>query len=554
MSSYPRGGEAVLLDNDMESLLSAIQEARALGRKSTDAMPLHVRQLKLALTRFIHPERFGKFYKAKGEAKASPKHANPKGAKFVETFNTVRLARTLEATKENGGFHFYVSRPDRPHFLLMLDVDYHEDDGLDSDAWELALCVLENEFPDMFSRVWTSVSRNGRGFYVYFLVENPAKLNGDSYMGADDFARRLREFNRYLKAKYNGKSHDWNGETRVFRAEVDAVKGSPFLKVDWERYLRGEDKIDNRGTLATIPLTGVRANPSSLDDGKGLITRFVAWVKSANTTAFTASYFFRNLPRLPVVPLSDSVVREGGVEEASEAKGEAVEAVLSPSVPLSESVVEKRGVEEGGAAGWDDLERMNNTGWRLSMRLGRAATYTEIWNEYEKRFNPDHDRDGNRARLCRESAEFCARVYSPCKNGYASECFLPLVNRYVTQDVRDRVRLKNRASYTSEQLAAVLYVIEKGATTRHKKPSLQFSCPNNSLVVMLGKIGLELGDEKEAVLKRLAAIKLALVHAGLAEVVYQHRQGRGRGYGLGVNHPERDAYLELYKSVRTKAA
>jgi hypothetical protein len=325
------------------SLVQAIRMVRSNGGKSTASVPTHIRQFKLALSRFMDSEHFGKYYASECELKPSPKHANGQHTRWPETFNTFRLCQTLEANKINQWFHFYVNTPTARFFTLMLDIDFHEDDG-ETDAWELALLILDNEFRGHHGKTWCETSRNGRGFYIYFQVVNPYYMRVDDQMGVDDFSRLLRRYNRYMREKYNGKEHWFNGEKRVFRAEVDAIKASPYFNLDWQKYERGEDRLDNRGTLATIPLTGIRCGLKArdLDSGRELIQKFVGWVKNYKKNAFPPSFFFSSLEPVPVtLPVVEERVYETGGGDSLNLTTTTSDSLETPSVPVTLPVIEE---------------------------------------------------------------------------------------------------------------------------------------------------------------------------------------------------------------------
>jgi hypothetical protein len=529
---------------------------------------------------FCHPERFGKFYVGPGETKPSPKHANGKNARFKDTFNFVRLCRTLEATRAVedgiGWYHFYVNRPDAMWWLLMLDIDLHgdRDDGGESDASELGLLIVEREFGDKWERVWTATSRNGRGFYIYFLVANPARLRGTEHMDVEDFAERLRSYNKYLKAVYNDVAHQFNGETRRFKATVDAVKGSPY-HLDWNRYVRASkddsywenfgdlskpqlppEQIDNRGTLATMPLTGIRAGDDAKDvmHGKEVVERFVEFCRDYKNKAFPPSFFFS---KLPPVPISSSVEVLGEEEEDNHAthgtpKAVNLEKVVAErDVPISCSV-ERRGGENEAIYG-DDLERMNQCASRLVNRLGRPPTKAEVLTEYHLlHLNTGADHDHNRDRLASTAAGWWAENFSPCRlGGFNMGCHVPLVKEHLTSEVKATIRKKNRSVYTDEQAAVVLYCIERSALTRNKKVKMQFTCGNNSIVGTFNTLGIELVENPKSVGKKLAAIKQALVLSGLVEELDGGRWyvGKSKCYGLGPWHPAHKQYTEFFQML-----
>lgn len=522
------------------SLLIGIQQARAHGYKSSDAMPPHVKRLKRALNRFVHPERFGKFYAAAGESAPGPKHANGPNARYKDTFSFVRLARTLEAARENGWFHFYKSRPDSPVFLLMLDLDLHAErdgGGGESDAWELALLILEREFGGHYDKVWCATSRNGRGFYVYFMVANPTCLKDDQRTTVEQFAARLRDYNRYLRATYNDVPHRFNGETKAFRSCVDAVKGSPW-HVDWARFERGDRRITNEGTLATIPLTGVRAGPEARDPffGRETIETFCAWAEDWRAKAFPPSFFFDKLPAAPP-PSSQSQSSTTLPSSSTETDMGTEASVLVPGVQQ----VRGGGTAKDPTAG-EEIDRMNACGWNLSQQQGRAATAAEIWAAYhDQHLNTGPDHDGNRWRLCATAARWLDLHF---KTGarFDADHYRELIAAHVSEAARARVRKTNRSGYSDEDLAVVLYAVERGSLTRHRTPRHQFTVGNDSLTAMFAKLGRPLGGEGggsgEANRKKLSAMKRVLVEAGLISVVSAAWcVGVSKKYGLGPNHP-----------------
>jgi hypothetical protein len=197
------------------------------------------------------------------------------------------------------------------------------------------------------------------------------------------------------------------------------------------------------------------------------------------------------------------------------------------------------------------VDRMNRCGWNTSQRLGRPATEDEIWDAYHAEgLNTGEDEDGNRQKLAQQSAQWLAVHYDPTKREtFDPENYVPLLQTYVTEAITETIRQKNRSQYNDFDLAVVLHVIERSATTRHPKAVLQYTVPNNSLSAMFARLGTPMKGTEAAIRNRLAAIKQVLVAAGLAEIVNPNWwQGVGKKYGLGPNHPQRTQYLLLTES------
>ena len=199
-----------------------------------------------------------------------------------------------------------------------------------------------------------------------------------------------------------------------------------------------------------------------------------------------------------------------------------------------------------GSAGISSLDanparRMALCATTLSQRLRRPADPDEILAEYERQgLNTGTDDDHNRAKLAKVNADYVAATWKPeLVNGgkrFDPASYSELIRRHVTPDVREGQRTRYR--YTDDDLAICLYVVEKSTK------SGDYGCPVQSFWDMAKALDRDWGDNMNTVKMRVAAMKRALLDAGLIRELedgkywFGNGKGRGKKYGLGPNHPD----------------
>jgi hypothetical protein len=130
----------------------------------------------------------------------------------------------------------------------------------------------------------------------------------------------------------------------------------------------------------------------------------------------------------------------------------------------------------------------------MTVRMKRPASTMEILEEYHlQKLHTGEDDDGNRQKLAEESAQWCAAHYDPLKQRrYDPDETLRLIQRHVSDAVKTKVYQRNRRSYSDNELAAVLHIIERESTRMHPDPDLQFTTPNNSFIAFMKRMSANL--------------------------------------------------------------
>ena len=410
---------------------------------------------------------------------------------------------------------YYTSHPFKRWGVLLLDID--DKTGEAKDAPEVC-AYLMTFFPGFFNQV----STGGKGWHGFLFVHYPD-------MSTADFRQLVKRLEDQLQKAVHAR----------FRSTFE-IKGTPAL-------LNPNGSYQTCGMPAKLPRLGT---PEAIRD-------YLA--RPVYTPAFLGAVIRRlaappaSLPSLTTTdmhtePVCVSVVGEGRAEAAEAAsKQKRTAAATKERGPAPEG--------KGPKAG-DDAQRMAHCGWNLTRELGRPATADEILTAYVARgLATGEDEDGNRARLAERSATWCAQHYEPSKaKAFDLTATVELIRQHVTKEIRQTIRQTNRSDYTDDQLAAVLYGIEKSATTRNKNPRLQFTVPNDSLVAALKTLGLTVEGTAGSVRNRLSTMKRALVAAELAQVVDPNWDvGKGKCYGLGNSHPRFVEYVAFRNLIQPRA-
>lgn len=386
---------------------------------------------------------------------------------------------------------YYTSHPYSRWALLMLDVDAHKPEVTPEHVREAGSLLL-SLFPD----AWMETSTHGKGLHLFLLVRYPRM----SVQAFRELAMRLK------KAIL----------TEIGRMGNPAgfdITGNPPLMTDKQTY-------DTCGLLAKIPRL-------SSDEA---IERFLAcpcWSPEA-----MGEVVERLLPSPTPKPSSSS----------SSSSFNIVTHTASPR-PTSPPT--------GNAS---PPKRMAQCGWDLAMKLGRAPTENELWDQYHAlHLNTGTDDDGGRRKLCTKTADWLKTTFDPAmQKGFDPSEYLPLIRQHVTPDVREAANGRNRSHYTDEELAVVLHLIERESLRRHPQPTLQYTLPNNAIIAMFQTLQRPLQGSDGAVRNKLAVMKWALVKSGLAEMVdegWSHGYGgdekRGKKFSIGPRHPR---YAECERS------
>lgn len=398
--------------------------------------------------------------------------------------------RDIEAHCEGHSTLYYTSNPRGQWAVLLIDID--NKDGTAGDVKQ-----VWDAFSHMCPNVYNQTSTGGRGWHGYLVVKYSESVAAFRTL-CKRFEDALQDF---IHARY--------------KAKIE-IKGIPALTDQFGAYV-------TCGMQAKIPRL---ASASEIED-------------YLSRPFFTPAHLEDLIGQLSL--------------QTTHASSPPSDIVMKTSVSRSKTNVfitisERR---EAAVAGreTDPCKRMNSCGWNLSKRLKRAATAGEILDEYESQgLATGEDKDGNRAKLAEDSATWCQTNYDPKKqDSFDLQGTVDLVARHVTNDTRETTRL----AISDEQLAVVLYCIERGSTTRHQNPKLQFTAANNGFVNMFETLGIELEGAPDSQRMKLAAMKRILVLAGLAEVVNPNwTTGRGKAFGLGPNHPRHEEYRALRMSIK----
>jgi hypothetical protein len=209
------------------------------------------------------------------------------------------------------------------------------------------------------------------------------------------------------------------------------------------------------------------------------------------------------------------------------------------------SINEKNRGKECSAQNDEPHIRMAKCTRALAQQLRRPPTTAEILRTYDQLgLNTGIDSDGNRAALAEINAKWCARTYKPMSGEYDPIAYLVLIRQHVKPEHKGR-----RRTYTDEQLAIVLYTIEKGSTIRTKKEKHQFTVGNNSLMGMMRTLGHPLQGSENSNRVTCSAMKHVLENAGLIEQLdATWRFDVSKKYVVGPAHPRRSEY-EQFKAV-----
>lgn len=483
------------LYRSLRNHFSACFDRYDYGWKNEDGVPLHLNE-KDALNYWLDSRNKSK--------RRSPQHD-------YDRLRSLSLKK-IERHCKNEETYYYTSSPHGKWALLMLDVD-----DKDGRAGPEKVAEVHQYLNTLFPSHYNQVSTGGRGWHGYVLVRYPE-------MTVEAFRVLVKDVEHAIQA-----------QVRALFPELYEIAKKPFEIKGLPGLLNATGGYKTCGLLAKIPRLGSDEEIASYmstmrrywtpDDLRGVLTRLSA---------------------PPSLPSPTDIDMRTGVLATENA------------VPISISVGEEREGDDGGRDGdWhpDPCTRMNKCGWSLSLRLKRPATAEEIWDEYHLRgWHTGEDDDGNRRRLAKESAEWCAQHFDPSKQkGFEGDAAISLVEAHLTPEIRKAIYKSNRSRYTSEQAAVVLHVIERASLSLNRRPDLQFTVPNNSLLAMFQTLQIPFGDEgaDEANRKKLAAIKSALVATGLVEVVNANWcQGKGKCFGLGQKHPQYDEYKKLKAAMK----
>lgn len=390
------------------------------------------------------------------------------------------------------------SSPTSSYAVLLIDID--DKDGSAGDAKRLF-----QFFSDLFTidcgTIYGEPSTFGKGYHGYLFIRYDA-MDRSAFRAT---GRLLERTLRRLAADHG------------FKSSVE-IKGIPGL-------LNADRTYRTCGLLAKLPRL------ASADH----------WRDYLNRPVYSAD-FLLNFMRQFGVQIDAKPESQSGAQNLGSA--------TSCSHILS---TEREGREKDSlSAVGDDRQRMRECGWNLCCELGRACTEPELWKTYhDQGLATGDDHDGNRRRLCSITALLLQRDFDPAKQrkiGFEQRRseLDRLIREHVTADIRQQIRKKNRSKYTDEQLAVVLYVVERSATTRHAQPKYQFTVPNNSIVAMFDTLDIVLDDDGETQRKKLAAMKQVLTAAGLIEPLDQGAWyvQKGKTFTLGAVHPMRNRVIE----------
>ena len=416
---------------------------------------------------------------------------------FTRRPSSLSLAR-IQNHCEGESTIYTCSHPWSSYALLMHDIDDKDGSAGDSDQ---VLEVVKGLFRGCFSQVSTF----GRGRHAFSFV---------NYKGMD--TGRFRAL------------------CRLIQQSVRLQLADRGLKSGYElKGLPGHRLADN--TYKTCGLLAKFPRLASADQWRDYLGRPVLVVDDLVTVVKKSFPDFKGSSLSLLLP--DTVMRT---------------AIFESETRVRITVSGKKGDKEERLTEADAATRMNRTGWNLTLKLKRPATASEILAEYESQnLNTGTDDDGGRLERAEHSADWCLKHYNPKKQPSANLTVnRQLVEQFVTDQVKATVTKKNRRSYTTEELAAALNVIEMESTTIHQRPDLQFTCPNNSFTAMFKKLNLPVDDNASSQRTKLSAIKQALTEAGLAEVYNPNwRIGKGKCYTLGKNHPRYVEFKQLHQTL-----
>jgi hypothetical protein len=411
--------------------------------------------------------------------------------------------KDVEAHGRREATIYYTSSPKGKWALLMLDIDDKKGEAGREDV-QAVQQYLDTHFHDHFNQI----STGGMGWHGYIVVHYP-------HMTVNSFRLLVSQLEDALQVAVHAR----------FKSTFE-VKGKPGL-------LNAFGGYTTCGTIAKIPRL---ASEAEIADYMAKASRY-----------YTPADLQAVIDRLTPTSLA-SLSLPSDIDMGTE--------VFRSKTPVPISVSEGIGKEAGTAGGTDPCSRMNRCGWQLTLRLKRPATAVEILDEYHAQgLNTQEDDDGNRRKLARESAEWCAEHYDPRKqHGFDRESAIELIENRMTPEIRRAIYARNRSQYTTGQLAACLHAIERSSLTRHTQPRLQYTVGNNSILTMFRtlEIPFDTDASEEANRKKLAATKSALVECGLAEVINPNwYRGKCKCYGLGPQHPRYNEYRELRKSLES---
>lgn len=410
--------------------------------------------------------------------------------------------KRLEQHCDGWGTIYTTSSPVSSYAVLLLDVD--DKNGTAGDAQQV-LSLVSSFFtaPDG-GTIYGQPSTFGRGRHGYVFVD---------YSGMD--RRQFRVVCRLLQMVLRRVLLD-----RGMKSTIE-VKGVPGLRGSNGGYQK-------MGLLAKFPRL-----PSD-DDWRDYLSR----------PTFKVSLIVDLLRRFGSKPHSDST---NDVSLTIYGRREAKDGCLS-------AVVEER------PSDWlPPEERMGKVGRDLSRHLGRPASAAEVLSRYEAlHCHTGEDDDGNRLELAQKTAAWIAQTWDWSKaGGERYEANMDRINdllkKYVTAETKKAARKVCRYAYTFQQLSVVLYLIERGALRKHPDRNLQFTASNPSFTALMSDLDIQFDSDDDMMKKKLRSMKTVLLTAGLIEELngghWDYR--KGKAFGLGVNHPDRDRYLKLHTEVTT---
>lgn len=399
--------------------------------------------------------------------------------------------RDIEAHSLGKDTFYYVSKPFGGNAVLMLDTDDKAGAAGPEDVQ-----AVNKYLHELFPNHYDQVSTGGKGWHGYLVLKYSIS------------SEKLRIFAKELEDALQTEIHS------RFRCTFE-LKGLPTILNRFGGYKKC-------GIFAKIPrlptendIADYLGRPTfSLSQLEAVLAR----LKASHTASFPSS----------------------GIDMDT--------SISEPKTPVSISMSERKGKAVVRGYATDPCTRMNQCGWYLSLELKRAATEDEIWDRYHlEALNTGDDLDGNRRRLCKEAASWCGQHYDPHKQAaFDLRATVALIDAHTTPEMKKAAKRRSRYRFTSEQLAVVLHVMERSSLTRHSGEKLQYTVPNNSIISMMEKLSIQLEGNPEVQRKRLSPMKIALVEAGLAEVVNPNWfKGIGKKYGLGPKHPKYQEYLTM---------
>jgi hypothetical protein len=401
--------------------------------------------------------------------------------------------KTLEDHCSNISTIYYTSTPFGGKALLLIDVDDKDGSAGDSKAVFDYVSIL-------FPRIFGQTSTFGKGYHGFLGVyyDMPVK----------SFRELCSKFEDSLSSMVLAAG---------FKSTVE-VKGIPGLKSK-------DGSYEVMGQAAKFPRL--------VDDSA--ISEYLA------------------CPVYPVAALQ-SIVKQAALPKTNLCSPPSVTLVHTDAKnPIIDSILHVcTSVTEGRTGGGptrrskratssqSPAQRLNFCSIELSNRLHRAATASEILEEYEAQgLNTGTDDDGQRAKLAESQALWLQNNYDPSKaRRFELEDYILQIQKHVTPEVRGTIYSKNRSSYSDEELAVVLYTVARASIKTKKDNYLPCGVPLNRLAKMFKALDRTLTGSEGAIRNKLAAIKQALEAAQLIVSLdggFYTRQ-LGKRYSLGPNY------------------